>query len=111
MATPLLLVLLLAVVQTALSAHASQVAHTIADSALAATRTLEGTETDGHAAAEQARAQLAGQMVSEVEVEVDRSATSARVAVSARAPAVLPGTGWPISREVSAPVERLTDPP
>ncbi|HLU98933.1 MAG TPA: TadE/TadG family type IV pilus assembly protein, partial [Thermobifida alba] len=104
-ATPLLLILLLLVVQAGLAAHASQTAQAIAATALAATRAADAGEAGGRAAAEQATAQLSGDLLSGVDITVERTGTTARVEVAAQIPSVLPGPTWPIRHETSAPVE------
>lgn len=110
-ATPLLLLLLLLVVQAGLVAHASQVAQSIATTALAAARAVDATETDGQTAGEQTGEQLGGRLLRELEVEVHRDDNAARVVVTTQVPSVLPGLTWPIRHESSAPVERFTNPP
>ncbi|GAA4935851.1 hypothetical protein GCM10023224_15800 [Streptomonospora halophila] len=109
-ATPLLLLLVMLVVQTALWAHAGHTAETIARHSLAATRAVGASEADGHAAAHQAAGQLGGDLLTDVDVRIERSATTARVAVRAEVPSLIPGLSWPITQEQQAPVERIVPP-
>ncbi|MDA2809917.1 TadE/TadG family type IV pilus assembly protein [Nocardiopsis sp. RSe5-2] len=110
-ATPLLLLLLLLVIQAGLVAHASQVAQSIATTALAEARAVDATDADGQAAGEHAGEQLGGRLLRGLNVEVHRDDEAARVVVTAQVPSVLPGLTWPIRHESSGPVERFTSPP
>ncbi|GAA3744513.1 TadE/TadG family type IV pilus assembly protein [Salinactinospora qingdaonensis] len=105
-ATPLMLLLIMLVVQVAVWAHAGHAAETIARHTLAATRTAEATQAGGSAAAEQATAQLAGDLLTDIDVTVRRGATTAEVTVEAHVPTLLPGMTWPVRQQLSAPVER-----
>lgn len=106
-ATPLLLVLILVVVQVAVWAHGHQVAETIATHGLAATRAADATAEEGHAQTEQVATQLAGQVLTDIEITAERNATTATVRVHAQVPSLLPGLSWPVAPELSAPVERI----
>ncbi|PSK89940.1 TadE-like protein [Murinocardiopsis flavida] len=110
-ATPLLLLLVMLVVQTALWAHAGHVAETIAHHGLAAARAVDTTETEGNTTAEQVADQLAGDLVTDLDITVERSATTARITVTARVPSVIPGMSWPVAHDKSAPVERIAGVP
>ncbi|WP_435107149.1 TadE/TadG family type IV pilus assembly protein [Nocardiopsis synnemataformans] len=107
-ATPLMLLLLVLVVQVALWAHADHVAQTIAQHGHAATRGVEATEADGHTRATEVATQLSGDLLDGVDIEVERTATTATVRVQASVPTMIPGLDWPVNAEVSGPVERLT---
>ncbi|GAA1109945.1 MULTISPECIES: TadE/TadG family type IV pilus assembly protein [Nocardiopsis] len=106
LATPLMLVLLGAVVQVALYAYASHVAQSIAHHGLAAARAWEATEDDGRAGAEQAAAQLQGDLLQDLDISVERTEATATVQITAAVPTFLPGLEWPVEHTVSAPVER-----
>ncbi|MBB6174949.1 Flp pilus assembly protein TadG [Nocardiopsis mwathae] len=110
-ATPLLLLLVLFVVQTALWAHAGHVAETIAHRALAATRVLDATEASGQAEAELVANQLGGDLLTDLEVKVERTDSTAHVTVQAEVPSLLPGLTWPVRQERSAPVEHFVGAP
>ncbi|GAA1748663.1 pilus assembly protein [Streptomonospora arabica] len=106
-ATPLLLLLVMLFVQTALWAHAGHISQTVAHHALAATRAAGATEADGEAAARQAADQLGGAILTDVRVQVERGTATARVTVRAEVPSLIPGLSWPITQEQQAPVERI----
>ncbi|GAB3734094.1 TadE/TadG family type IV pilus assembly protein [Nocardiopsis nanhaiensis] len=105
---PLVFVMLLAVVQVGLWAHAQHRAQAVASQALDAALAFDGTEDAAHERAGHAHDQLGGGVLRSVRVEVDRSADQARVSLSGRAPSLLPGVGVPVSSQVSGPVEQLT---
>lgn len=105
-ATPLMLLLLILVVQVALWAHADHVAQTIAQHGHAAARALEATETDGHARADEVADQLRGDLLQDLDITVERTGTTATVAVTAQVPTMIPGLDWPVHTFVSGPVER-----
>jgi len=106
-ATPLLLLLVMLVVQTALWAHAGHVSQSVAQHGLAAARAAGATEGDGEAAARQAADQLAGELLTDVRIQVERGASTARVTIRAQVPSLIPGLSWPITQEQQAPVERI----
>ena len=110
-ATPFMLLLLALLVQVALWAHADHLTQTIADHGHAQTRVLEGTEEQGQARAQEVADQLRGDLLSELTITVERTDTRARVQVQASVPTVLPGLNWPVSSQVSGPVERAPEEP
>ena len=105
---PILMLLVMAAVQIGLYAHAHQTAESIATHALAASRTVDGTAQQGQARAEQVGEQLAGDLLTEVVIDVEREATTARVTVQATVPSLLPAVPLRIHHQQSAPVERTT---
>ncbi|WP_236567996.1 TadE family protein [Nocardiopsis sp. FR6] len=105
---PLVFVMLLGVIQVGMWAHAQHRVQAVSSQALATARAYDGSVAEAHEQAEQAREQLGGGMLRQVDVRVDRGAAHARVRVGARAVSLLPGTGLPVASEVSGPVERLT---
>lgn len=109
-ATPLMLLLLVLVVQVALWAHADHVAQTIAQHGQASARALEASEADGHARAHEVADQLRGELLQDVTITVDRTATTATVQVSARVPTMVSGLELPVSTEVAGPTEHHTPP-
>ncbi|WP_150236396.1 TadE/TadG family type IV pilus assembly protein [Nocardiopsis quinghaiensis] len=109
-ATPLMLLLLVLVVQVALWAHASQVTQTIAQHGQAAARTLGATEADGHARADEVADQLRGDLLHDMAITVQRTDTTVTVQVSAQVPTMIPGLDWPVRTAVSGPVEHHTPP-
>ncbi|TQN32664.1 TadE-like protein [Haloactinospora alba] len=108
-AAPLLLLLLMTVAQIAVWAHGHQVAETIATHGLAATRAADASERSGQAQAEQAAEQLSGKLLTDLAVTTQRSTTTAQIRVEARVPSLVPGTSWPVTHELSAPVERIPE--
>lgn len=104
---PLVFVMLLGVVQTGLWAHAQHRAQAIASQALAAARAYDGSAASAYEQAGQAREQLGGGMLRQMEVDVRRGAAQARVRVEAQTVSLLPGVALPVVSEVSGPVERL----
>ena len=110
-ATPAMLLLLALLVQVALWAHADHLTQTIADHGHAQTRVLEGTEEQGQARAHEVADQLRGELLSELTITVERTDAQARVQVQASVPTVLPGLDWPVSSQVTGPVERAPEEP
>lgn len=109
-ATPLMLLLVILVVHIALWAHADHVAQTIAQHGQASTRVIEGTEADGHARAQEVADQLRGDLLQEMSITVDRTATTATVQVNAHVPTMIPGLNLPVDTEISGPTEHHTPP-
>ena len=104
---PVLFVLVLAVVQVGLWAHAQHRAQTVASQALSAARAFDGTTAAAYERAEQAHDQLGGNVLRQVRVEAERGSEQARVRVDGQAPSLLPGARVPVSSQVSGPVEHL----
>lgn len=106
-ATPLLLLLLLAIVQFALWSHATHIAQAAASQGLAAARVQDGTAAAGSASAQQMLDQLARGPLTGATVSTDRTATSASVQVSGAATSVVPFLTLPVHAEAAGPVERF----
>jgi DNA-binding protein len=104
-ATPLMLLLIVLVVQLVLWAHAGQVVQTIAHQALAETRTLDATEDTGHTRAVEVAEQLRGNLLQDLDVSVIRTDSTATVEVTAQVPTMIPGLDWPVHTSQSGPVE------
>ncbi|MEE2038929.1 hypothetical protein Q8791_17055 [Nocardiopsis sp. CT-R113] len=104
---PITFVMVLAVVQVGLWAHAQHRAQAIASQTLAAARAFDGTTAGANERAEQAQEQLGGGVLRTMEVDIDRSAYLARVRVTGKAVSLLPGMGVPVASEMFGPVERL----
>ncbi|MFV2196721.1 TadE/TadG family type IV pilus assembly protein [Nocardiopsis sp. LOL_012] len=107
-ATPLLLLLVLFVIQVALYMHADHVAAAIARQSVEAARTVEGA--GGQAAAEAIADELGGSLLLDRSVSVDRGATEVTVVVQGRVQSLVPGTTWNVHHDLSAPVERFVEP-
>ncbi|WP_017568035.1 TadE family protein [Nocardiopsis sp. RV163] len=98
-AAPLMLLLVLFVIQTALWMHGD---HVVAD---IARRTAEQSRTAGGGTSV---AEGGGSsFLSGLDVSVNRSAEEVRVVVDAEVPSIIPGLSWPVGHEVTAPVERF----
>lgn len=110
-ATPAMLLLLALLVQAALWTHADHLTQTIAQHGHAQTRVLDGTRDQGQARAQEVADQLRGDLLQEVTISVERTGEQARVQVSAQVPTVLPALDWPVSSQVTGPVERAPEGP
>jgi Flp pilus assembly protein TadG len=110
-ATPLLLLLILVVIQFAIYEHASEVAQSAASQALAATRTIGGTTTSGETEAQSILTNLAGGSLIDPHVSVTRNSTTARVIVTGRAEALIPLIHLTVKATSSGPLERFVDGP
>ncbi|WP_053208030.1 TadE/TadG family type IV pilus assembly protein [Jiangella muralis] len=107
-ATPLLMLLLFAIVQFAVWSHATHIAQAAAAQGLAATRTEGGTTSAGNAAAAEVLAQLGDGPLEGAVVDVTRDADGAAVRISGTAAPVVPFLNLPVHAEASGPVERWT---
>ena len=110
-ATPLLLLLVLGVIQFAIYEHASQVAQTSAAQALAATRVLGGTTASGRNEAESLLSSVGRGVVINPVVSVSRGATTATVTVTGSAEGVIPLLHLAVSASSSGPIERFVTGP
>lgn len=106
-ATPLLLLALLAIIQFAVWSHATHVAQAAASQALAAARAQHGTAAAGQAAGQRLLGDLAAGPLHDPGLAVSRGADSASASVRGEAAAVLPGVHLPVHAEASGPVERF----
>ncbi|MFD5089856.1 TadE/TadG family type IV pilus assembly protein [Amycolatopsis thailandensis] len=106
-ATPLLLLALLAIIQFAVWSHATHVAQTAASQALAAARVQHGTAGAGHAAGQRLLDELAAGPLREPRLTVTRDATSVSVSVRGEAATVLPGVQLHVHAETVGEVERF----
>ncbi|MDX3192917.1 TadE/TadG family type IV pilus assembly protein [Streptomyces sp. MN03-5084-2B] len=106
-ATPLLLLALLTIIQFALWSHATHVAQAAASQALAAARVQDGSTSAGHAAGQQLLDELAAGPLRDPHIDVTRTATSAAVSIHGEAIAVLPGVHLPVHAEAAGPLERF----
>lgn len=108
-ATPLLLLALLTIIQFALWSHATHVAQAAASQALAAARVQDGTSSAGHDAGQRLLDELAAGPLRDPQIDVTRTATSATVSVHGEATAVLPGVHLHVHAEAAGPLEKFTD--
>jgi Flp pilus assembly protein TadG len=106
-ATPLLLLMLLAIIQFALWSHATHIAQAAASQGLAAARAQDGTAAEGSASAQQMLDQLDSGPLTDARVNADRSATVASVQISGTATSVVPFLHLRVHAEAVGPVERF----
>lgn len=102
---PLMMLLLMAVVQTGLWFHTRAVMATAANKGLDAARIEGGTDTDGRAAANEFL-QHSGAL-NERSIDVSRSTDTVTVTVSGRVVSLVFGAPLPISVNVEAPLEQV----
>ncbi|HTZ44892.1 MAG TPA: hypothetical protein VMB79_13600 [Jatrophihabitans sp.] len=107
----LLVVLVLGIVQVALTAYANHIAQGAAEQALDAARVLDGTTADGQAQANQVLAQLATGPLVDAQVTVTRTATSVTVTITGRAERVWLGPALPVHATASGPIEQFSAAP
>ncbi len=106
-ATPLLLLALLAIIQFAVWSHATHVAQAAASQALAAARTQDGTTSSGQAAGQRLLDDLAAGPLREPQLAVSRGAAAVSVSIRGEAAAVLPGVHLHVHAEASGEIERF----
>jgi Flp pilus assembly protein TadG len=106
-ATPLLLLLILAVIQFAIYEHASEVAQATASQALAATRVAGGSTASGQWEAQAILGSVGRGVLTNPGVSVTRDATAAQVTVTGSAEAVIPLIHLPVTATSSGPLERF----
>ena len=109
-ATPLLMLILLGVVQFALWSHATHVAQAAAAQGLAATRVQDGTAGAGTARARQFLQQLDGGSLTDTAVNATRSAEQAAVDIDGVASRVVPFLELRVHAEAAGTVERVNPP-
>ena len=109
-ATPLLLLLVLGVIQFALWAHAEHVVTAAAQEGARAARLQGGTAAAGQTEAQTFLAQLGGHVVREPSVIAQRDARVVRVEVEGTAEAVIPFLRLPVRAVSTGPVEAFTPP-
>ncbi|MDT0303621.1 TadE/TadG family type IV pilus assembly protein [Streptomonospora wellingtoniae] len=107
-ATPLMMLLVLLVLQAAVWAHGDHVAGSVARRAVEAARAVQG---DGaQAEAEAAADSLGGSLLSHRSIAIERGPENVRVVVEAEVPSLIPGISWPVRHELTAPTERFVEP-
>jgi hypothetical protein len=109
-ATPVLFLLVLSVVQFALFEHASHIAEAAAEQGLAAGRVSNGTAAAGNAAATGLLGQVGNAVLHDATVTTDREVATTTVTVSGVAEAVLPGFTLPVKVVASGVTERFVTP-
>lgn len=109
MYSPLLFLLLLLGVQFAVWGLAQLAVQHSANHALQVTRLFGGTESAGRADASTVLQQVGARLVHGQQITVDRTANTATVVISGKAPSVVPFLRLSVSTRVSAPVEKVYD--
>lgn len=107
---PALFMMIMAIVQFALVAHAQNVAEAAAQEGVAAARLFQATEADGIAHASAALSHLGPRMLTSRNVSVDLTPTTATVTVSGTALSLVPFLHPTVSQTASAAVERYVEP-
>ena len=110
-ATPLLGLLLMLVVQFALWAHATHIAQAAANAGVQTARAYTSSADAGRTEATTTLDHLAGTVLSDPGVDVERTATTATVTVTGQAIAVVPGLHLPVRVTVTAPRELVPGAP
>jgi len=105
--TPVLMFLVMLVVQFGLWLHAQHVAQAAADEGLRQARTMSTPLPEAEARVLRFLDQAASSVIEDRAVAIERDAETARVTVSGKAPAVVPGFGLGIRAVAAAPVERF----
>jgi hypothetical protein len=106
-ATPVLLLMLLAIVQFALWSHATHVAQAAAAQGLSVARIHSGSAMAGAARARQVLRQLGDGPLTATSVDATRSAEHATVDVDGVATSVIPFLRLPVHAEAVGAVERF----
>jgi Flp pilus assembly protein TadG len=109
-ATPLLLLLILAVVQFALWQHANHVARTVAQQSVAVARVQGATANTGQDEARTVLAQLGNQELRNAQVSATRDDDTTTVVVTGESSSVLPFLHLPVKAVATGPTERFRPP-
>jgi Flp pilus assembly protein TadG len=104
---PLVLLIIMLVVQAGLWMHATHVAQAAANKALVTASAHGSSAGQGRTAGEQSIDALGKKILLDPTVDVARTATTVTVAISATAPAVVPGLHWRVQATAVGPVERF----
>ena len=104
---PALLFAVMLIIQFALYLHAQSVAEAAAQDGAAAARRADGSVSGGRAAVARSLGSLGPRMLSGRSVSVSRSVTVARVSVTGRVLAVVPGISLTVHETAAGPVERF----
>ncbi|MCI0686520.1 MAG: pilus assembly protein [Sporichthyaceae bacterium] len=106
-ATPLLLLLLMLVIQTALWAHATHVANAAAASGLEAARAHGGSAAAGHAQAAHVLARTSPSILTGVSIHAERGPGTARVDIRGQAINLIPGLRFPVTAHAVGVTEQF----
>ena len=106
-ATPLLLLMIMFVIQAGVWLHATNVAQAAATRAASTAAAYQGSAAAGQAAGAQTLAAIGSGVLKTPAVSVTRTATEVRVEVTGTAASVVPGVHWTVRAVVVRPVERF----
>jgi Flp pilus assembly protein TadG len=109
-ATPVLLLMILLIVQFAVWSQATHVAQAAAAQGLAAARAAGGSSSNGQAEAQQVLAELDTGPLTGSRIQSTRSADSASVTITGTAEVVVPFLHLRVHAETVGDVERFTTP-
>lgn len=107
LATPLMVLCLLFVIQAGVWMHATHIAQTTAQRALESARAYNGSTSAGYDTAEQTLHALAGGTLKDAEAHVTRGATQATAEIDGYAATVVPGLRLRVRAHVTGGVERF----
>ena len=107
LATPLLLMMLLVIVQFALWSHATHIAQAAASQGLATCRVQGATAEAGRAGAQRVLDELGRGPLTDTSITSSRSAESASVVVTGVASSVIPFLRLPVHAQALGPLERF----
>jgi Flp pilus assembly protein TadG len=107
LATPLLMVLLMAAVQFAIWQHAAHMARAAANEGVQTARAYGSSADAGKADTTTILTSLSSNVLKDPQVSASRTTTTASVTVAGRATPVIPGLSLPVTVTVTAPVERV----
>jgi Flp pilus assembly protein TadG len=108
LATPLVILLLMAAVQFAIWSHAAHMARAAANEGVQTARAYGSTAAAGQADTTAILNALGGNVLHGATVSTARTQTTATVTIRGRAAAVIPGLSLPVRVAVTAPVERVS---
>lgn len=106
-ATPLLLLLIMGVIQFALWQHASHVARTVAQQGVAAARVEGASTTTGQNEAQTVLTQLGANELRNPHIATTRDGNATTVVVTGEATSVLPFFHLPVRAVATGPTERF----
>lgn len=106
-ATPVLMLLILAIIQAGLLVHAHHMAQAAAHTALDAARAETATGGDGTAAARASLGRNAAAVLESAAVSVQRGADTVTVTVTGEATRIIPLFDLPVSATVTGSVEHI----
>ena len=109
-ATPLLLLLILGIVQFALWEHATHVAQTVAQQGLAAGRVQGGDDQAATSEATSVLTQVGSGVLVTPNVTATRGNVTTTVVVTGQAEGILPFLNLPVRSVATGPTERFTTP-